>query len=115
MKAVVTGGAGFIGSYLTNQLDKVVVIDNLFLGKREFIKSDVDFFKTDLENFNDTLKIFKKYKFDVVFHLSANSDISYGTKHTDWDLKQGTLVTYNVLECMRRTGVKKIVFASSSN
>jgi UDP-glucose 4-epimerase len=50
---------------------------------------------------------------DRVWHLAANSDISYGTKYTDFDLKGGTLVTYNVLEAMRRTGVKEIVFSSS--
>jgi UDP-glucose 4-epimerase len=48
-----------------------------------------------------------------VWHLAANSDISYGTRYTDFDLKGGTIVTYNVLEAMRRTGVKEIVFSSS--
>lgn len=130
MKILVTGGAGFIGSNLINNLtktgiingtpiEKVVVIDNLFLGRKEFIQSSiscgrVDFYKQDLLNFTAALKIFKKYRFDLVFHLSANSNISYGSKHTDCDLKQGTLVTYNVLECMRLTDVKQMVFSSSS-
>lgn len=125
-----TGGTGFIGSNLVDNLaqtrrinstpiEKIVVIDNLFLGKKEFIQSSiasgkVDFYEQELLDFAATLQIFKKYRFDLVFHLSANSDISYGFKHTDWDLKQGTLVTYNILECMRRTGVKQIVFSSTS-
>lgn len=127
---LITGGAGFIGSNLVNNLartgtingtpiEKIVVIDNLFLGKKEFIQSSiasgkVDFYQQDLLDFQATIRIFKKYRFDLIFHLSANSDISYGFKHTDWDLKQGTLVTYNILECMRLTGVKQIVFASTS-
>ncbi|MGZ5476681.1 MAG: NAD-dependent epimerase/dehydratase family protein, partial [Thermoanaerobaculia bacterium] len=48
-----------------------------------------------------------------VWHLAANSDISFGTKYTDFDLKGGTLVTYNILEAMRRTGAKEIIFSSS--
>ena len=47
------------------------------------------------------------------WHLAANSDISYGTLHTDFDLKGGTIVTYNVLEGMRLAGTKQIIFSSS--
>lgn len=130
MKILVTGGAGFIGSNLVNHfartgmingtpIEKIVVIDNLFLGKKEFIESliasgKVDFYQQDLLDFAATIQVFKKYRFNLIFHLSANSDISHGSKHTDWDLKQGTLVTYNILECMRLTGVKQIIFSSTS-
>lgn len=130
MKILITGGAGFIGSNLVNNLvqkgvindikiKRIVVIDNLSLGKKEFIQESidiglVDFYQYDLLDFSKTLKIFQKYDFDLVFHLSANSDISYGFKNTDWDLKQGILVTYNILECIRLTGVKQIIFSSSS-
>lgn len=130
MRILVTGGAGFIGSNLVNDLvkrevingkhiEKITVIDNLSLGKEEFIKpaiysGRVDFCKIDLLDYKAQLAIFKKHKFDLVFHLSANSDISYGFKNTDWDLKQGTLATYNILECMRQTGVKQIIFSSTS-
>lgn len=130
MKILITGGAGFIGSNLINhlaltkvinqrQIKKIVVIDNLSLGKKEFIQASidkglVDFYKQDLLDKQATLRVFEKYKFDLVFHLSANSDILIGSKQTDWDLKQGTLVTYNILEYMRLTQVKQIVFASTS-
>lgn len=130
MKILVTGGAGFIGSNLINRftqlrkingkpVDKIVVIDNLSLGKKEFIQSSidtgrVDFYKQDLLNLESLLGVFKKYNFDLIFHLSANSDISHGSKDTDWDLKQGTLVTYNILESMRLTNVSQVVFSSTS-
>jgi UDP-glucose 4-epimerase len=127
MKILVTGGAGFVGSNLAQALannkyfpvEEIVVIDNLSLGKKEFIQDLIDkkrvfFYEDDLLNFEVVLKIFEKHNFDLVWHLSANSDIGYGAKFTDWDLKQGTLVTYNILECMKRTGTKKIIFASTS-
>jgi UDP-glucose 4-epimerase len=130
MNILITGGAGFIGSNLTaallqdgrlgNQpISKIVIADNLSLGRKEFIQQFIDggkveFYEQDLLDIGGLKKIFQKHKFDAVFHLAANSDIGYGTKFTDWDLKQGTLATYNVLEAMRRTGCKKIVFASSS-
>lgn len=131
MNILVTGGAGFIGSNLCHTLfersdkgtlpvSKLVVIDNLSLGKKEFIddllqtRPNFHFYHQDLLEFDAVHKIFEEHAFDVVFHLSANSDIGYGAKFTDWDLKQGTIVTYNVLESMKRTGVKKIVFSSTS-
>lgn len=124
---LITGGAGFIGSNLCISLirdkpipfDEIVVIDNLSLGKKDFVYHLIDagkvvFYEEDLLNFENIMGIFEKHGFDLVWHLAANSDISYGTKHSDWDLKQGVLVTYNVLESMRRTGAKKIIFSSSS-
>lgn len=120
MRALVTGGAGFIGSHLVDELIKlghhVVVFDNLSSGKMEFLpdpKSDnFDFIEGDLTNLEEVKSAMKNI--DSVFHLAANPDIRLGTKITDTDLKQGTIATYNVLESMRLNEVNKIVFASSS-
>ena len=121
MRALVTGGAGFIGSHLIDALIasgyKVRVIDNLSSGKLEFIKThmesgSLEFQKGDLTSLSD-VKIATK-DIDCVFHLAANPDIRLGTRVTDTDLKQGTIATYNLLESMRINDVKKIVFASSS-
>ena len=121
MRALVTGGAGFIGSHLIDRLisrgDKVVVLDNLSSGKIEFIQTHIDsgsvvLIEGDLTNFDDVHDAMDGI--DCVFHLAANPDIRLGTKITDTDLKQGTIATYNIVESMRRCGVKKIAFASSS-
>jgi UDP-glucose 4-epimerase len=71
------------------------------------------FHEFDLLDLDRLTALVAEFKPDRVWHLAANSDISYGTKYTDFDLKGGTLVTYNLLEAMRRAGVKEIVFSSS--
>ncbi len=121
MRALVTGGAGFIGSHLIDRLvsrgDEVVVLDNLSSGKIEFIEEHINsgsvvLIDGDITVFDDVLNAMNGI--DCVFHLAANPDIRLGTKITDTDLKQGTIATYNIVESMRRCEVKKIVFASSS-
>lgn len=120
-RAFITGGAGFIGSHLVDKLVRngweITVYDNLSSGKRSFIKEHIgqkhfNFIKGDLLDLGKLKKSIKGH--DVVFHLAANPDIRYGIKITDTDLKQNTIVTYNVLESMRLAGVKEIAFASTS-
>lgn len=119
MRILVTGAAGFIASNLIPRLlgrgDVVAGIDNFFLGKRAYVVQDPNFtfHELDLLDLDGLVKIVEEFKPDRVWHLAANSDISYGTKYTDFDLKGGTLVTYNVLDTMRRTDVKELVFSSS--
>lgn len=89
--------------------------DNFFLGKRAYVARHprFAFHEIDLLDLDRVFALVGEFKPDRVWHLAANSDISYGTKYTDFDLKGGTLVTYNVLEAMRRAGVREIVFSSS--
>lgn len=122
MRVLVTGAAGFIATNLIPRLlrrgDEVFGADNFFLGKREHLAPLVEhasfhFRELDLLDLEGVVAWFEEARPDVVWHLAANSDISFGTKYTDFDLKGGTLVTYNVLEAMRRTDVKQILFSSS--
>ncbi|MCU1228203.1 MAG: UDP-glucose 4-epimerase [Acidobacteria bacterium] len=122
MKILVTGAAGFIATNLIPRLlrngDEVFGIDNFFLGKREYLAPLLEhpqfhFHEFDLLDLDRLAALIAEVKPDRVWHLCANSDISYGTKYTDFDLKGGTLVTYNVLESMRRAEVKEIIFSSS--
>ena len=119
MRILVTGAAGFIPSNLIPRLlargDEVWGVDNFFLGKREYVPSHPRFHfeEFDLLDLERLAALVEQIRPDAVWHLAANSDISYGTTYTDFDLKGGTLVTYNLLESMRRAGTRKIVFSSS--
>lgn len=119
MRILVTGAAGFIASNLIPRLlgrgDEVAGADNFFLGKRAYVHQHprFAFHELDLLDLDGVVKLMGDFRPDRIWHLAANSDISFGTKYTDFDLKGGTLVTYNVVEAMRRTGVKEIVFSSS--
>ena len=107
-RILVTGGAGFIGSHLVDELinrgNEVVVYDNFSSGKKEFLDASLSTGKVkliegdllDLEFLTEAMK-----GIEIVYHLAANPDIRLGTTVTDTDLKQGTIATYNVLESMR--------------
>ncbi len=122
MKALVTGGAGCIGSDLAEALlargDEVVVADDLSSGKIEHIaplrdRPKFHFREGDLRDFGFTLAAVEGV--DMVYHLAANPDVKFvAGEPTDKDLQQNVLVTYNVLEAMRRAGVKKLAFSSTS-
>lgn len=123
MRIAVTGAAGFIASNLIPRLaaegHEVMGFDNFFLGKREYAEASralpgFTFVEQDLLDLEALVRHFEVFRPERVWHLAANSDISFGTTYTDFDLKGGTLVTYNVLEAIRRTGsAKELIFSSS--
>jgi UDP-glucose 4-epimerase len=117
----VTGGAGFIGSHLVDELlrrgHRVTVYDNLSSGKKNFLVQHRDnvnltMIEGDLLDYKNLVCDMQGH--DVVFHLAANPDIRKSITDTYLDLEQGTIATYNVLEAMRVNRVGEIVFSSSS-
>lgn len=123
MKVLVTGGAGFIGSHLCEELinsgNRVVAVDNFLLGNENNLKNIINDKNFRLENFdvNDIHKLenlFKNESFEEIYHLAANSDIQASEKSPEIDFKNTFLTTYNILECMRKYNIKKLIFASTS-
>jgi len=121
MRAIITGGAGFLGSHLVDRLLSngyhVKVIDNLSTSTDEYMKPlmenpKFEFAKMDILDLKRLNTEFQE--FDVVFHFAANADIRRGLEDTWRDLEQNTIATYNILEAMRINNIKKIVFASSA-
>ncbi len=121
MKSIVTGGCGFIASHVVDRLvgqgHDVTVIDNMSTGFRENIAGHLDSGKVSLEKFDlgDLKKTVKALKgADTVFHLAANADVRRGLEDNFRDIDRNLIVTYNVLEAMRRNDVKRIVFSSTA-
>ena len=120
MVTVVTGGAGFIGSHLVDELmaggDEVRVLDDFSSGKLEFVahhrkNKRFELVKVDVRRASEIKKLFRDC--DIVYHLSANPDARRGITNTRLDLELETESTYNVLESMRLADVDEIVFSSS--
>jgi UDP-glucose 4-epimerase len=121
-RALVTGGAGFIGSNLADRLlsdgAEVVVYDNFSTGQRRFVESleaapggsVVEADVLDADRLAEAME-----GCDIVFHLAANADVRYGLEHPDRDLRQNTIATFTVLDAMRRTDVNRIVFSSTGS
>jgi len=123
MRALVTGGAGFIGSHLCDRLvgrgDEVWCVDNLHLGRRRNIAhlertNAFHFLEQDVLDRERLTALFAEAKFDAVFHLAANSDIAAGTADPALDFRLNELTTTAVLDAMRRHGVRRLFFASTS-
>jgi UDP-glucose 4-epimerase len=122
LKVIVTGCAGFIGSNLVDSLltsgVSVVGIDNFSTGRAEFLSAAMDdqnfeLHQLDLQALEKLPALFEDI--DFVYHLAANADVRFGADRPRRDLEQNTIVTHNVLEAMRVSGIKKIAFSSTGS
>ncbi len=122
MRALVTGGAGFIGSTLTDRLladgNEVIVIDDLSTGKQANLSNAEGFgqaFRFERADIRDgaVVRLIAGHAPEVVFHLAAQADVRVSVADPAGDAAVNVIGTINVLEGARRGGASRLVFASS--
>lgn len=122
MNYFITGGAGFIGSNLTDRFlqngHAVTIFDNFSTGQERFLEKARTFPKFTLVRGDmlDTDRLTQAMRgAEFVFHLAANADVRFGTDHPRKDIEQNTIATFNVLEAMRQNSIRRIAFSSTGS
>jgi UDP-glucose 4-epimerase len=113
MRAIVTGGAGFIGSHVVEALlargDEVHALDDLSKGTRERVAEGAELHVADIRQPDE---VFDAVRPEAVFHLAAQADVRTSVERPDYDADVNVLGTTRILEASRRHGAK-IVFSST--
>lgn len=116
MKVLITGGAGFIGSHIADQLleagHDVVVLDNLSSGKRENVPTGVKLIEADIRS-DAAADAIRSGGFDAVVHQAAQIDVRKSVTDPRYDADVNLLGMLNLLEASVAGGVKRFLFASS--
>src|SRR4051794_29990398 len=121
MRALVTGGAGFIGSNLVDALldrgDEVTVVDNLSTGRIDNLdaarRRGIAFHEADITEPERLCTLFAGARPDIVFHLAAQIDVRKSIEDPAWDASINVGGTINVLDAARRAGVARVVNTST--
>lgn len=120
-KVLITGGAGFIGSHLVDDLQQdydVYVLDNYRTGKRENIKSLADdhVFELDIREYDAVEQIMKTYQFDYVIHLAALVSVAESVEKPILSQEINVVATLKLLETIKKynSHIKRFIFASSA-
>ena len=120
-KALVTGGAGFIGSNLVDSLlqrgDEIVVLDNLSTGRQENLEraldQGVELVVGDIRDAKAAHKLMEEASPDVVFHLAAQMDVRVSTERPVYDAEVNVIGTLNLLDAAHKAGVRRFVYTST--
>jgi len=117
MRILLTGGAGFIGSHVADLYIKegheVLIIDNLSSGRVENINKNAEFEEVDIRDYDALLKVFNRFKPDIVNHHAAQISVVYSMQNPNLDIDINIKGTLNLLELSRVFKIKKFIFAST--
>ena len=115
---LVTGGAGFIGSHLTDELiltgHHVTIVDNLSTGTMKNVNDQAEFHNIDILDKEKLAAVFDQGHFDIVFHEAAQTMVPYSMDHPVEDAELNIMGLLNVLENCRLYHIKKVIFSSSA-
>jgi UDP-glucose 4-epimerase len=116
MKILVTGGAGFIASHVTDAFVQagfdVCVVDDLSSGRREFINPDATFYQLDVQD-PGLADVLAREKPEVLCHHAAQIDVRRSVADPLFDVRVNLLGLLNLMECGRRHGLQRVLFAST--
>ena len=116
-KILVTGGAGYIGSHIVEQLIKnnkqVIILDNLVTGYKKLINKKAAFIKADIRKRSQIIKIIKDNNITSIIHLAAYLNVNEAEKNKKKYVRNNIVGTKNLLEACKSSKVKNIIFSSS--
>ncbi|MFH1514910.1 MAG: NAD-dependent epimerase/dehydratase family protein [bacterium] len=117
MKILITGGAGFIGSHITDRFIEmdhdVVIVDDLSTGKEEYINPKATFHKVDITDSDSLMKVFEAEKPQIVGHLAAQVNVRVSMVEPDKDAMINIMGSLNVLKGVVSCNIKKLIFSST--
>ncbi|MFZ2489095.1 MAG: NAD-dependent epimerase/dehydratase family protein [Anaerolineae bacterium] len=115
MRILVTGGAGFIGSHITDAFvaagHQVAVLDNLNTGKTANINSTATFYQVDIRDTAGLARVFAEFKPEIISHQAALADVRGSFREPDTYAEVNIIGSINLLEQARQHGVQKIIYA----
>src|SRR5438067_6130460 len=118
MKVLVTGGAGYIRSYVTEELlndgHEVVVYDSLSKGHRGAVDRRSEFVQADLFDSETLRRTLKNHSIDAVIHMAADSLVGESVEQPSKYYRNNFVAGLNLLEAMRECDVTKLVFSSTA-
>ncbi len=117
MNILITGGAGYIGSHVVRELfndHNIIVYDDLSKGHKESLPSNVTFIQANLSETQKLDQVFQKYKINSLLHFASFIEVNESVNDPKKYFENNVTNGLNLLNCMIKNNVKKIIYSSSA-